>query len=72
MSMGGDVEAFYFGFGEGDAVAIVDAPNNGTGAAHAHAINASGAVNVRTTVLLTPEEIDDAIRKPLVYQAPGQ
>ena len=71
-SMGGKVEAFYFSFGEGDAVAIVDAPDNGTVAAHALAIHASGAVNLKTTVLVTPEEIDDAVKKPLIYHAPGQ
>ena len=71
-SMGVTVEAFYFGFGEADAVAIVDAPDNGTVAAHSVAINASGAVNLKTTVLLTPEEMDDAVKKPLIYQAPGQ
>ena len=71
-SMGGKVEAFYFGFGESDAVAIVEAPDNGTVAAHCLAINASGAVNVKTTVLVTPEEIDAAVKNPLIYQAPGQ
>ena len=71
-SMGGKVEAFYFAFGESDAVAIVDVPDNGTVAAHALAINASGAVNLKTTVLLTPQEIDDGVKGPLVYRAPGQ
>ena len=71
-SMGGKVEAFYFGFGESDAVAIVDAPDNATVAAQSLAINASGAVNVKTTVLLTPEEIDDGVKGPLIYQPPGQ
>ena len=71
-SMGGKVEAFYFAFGESDAVAIVDAPDNGTVAAQALAINASGAVHVKTTVLLTAKEIDDGVAGPLVYRAPGQ
>jgi len=71
-SMGGKVEAFYFAFGESDAVAIVDVPDNGTVAAHALAINASGAVHLKTTVLLTPKEIDDGVAGPLVYRAPGQ
>ena len=62
-SAGGKLEAFYFGLGETDAFAIVDAPDNGTVAAHSLAINASGAVNLKTTVLLTPEEIDQATKK---------
>ena len=58
--------------GETDAFAIVDAPDNGTIAAHSPAINASGAVNLKTTVLLAPEEIDQAIKKTVSYRPPGQ
>ena len=31
----------------------------------------SGAVSVRTTVLITPEEIDEATKKSVAYRAPG-
>jgi len=41
-------------------------------AAASVAINASGAVHSRTTVLLTPEEIDQAVKKTVSYRAPGQ
>ncbi len=71
-SVGGKVEAFYFSFGESDAVAIVDGPDNVTAAAHSLAVNASGAVTLKTTVLLTPEEIDQATRKTVSYRPPGQ
>ena len=47
--VGGRVEAFYFAFGECDALAIVDAPDNGTIVAHSLAINASGTVRLKTT-----------------------
>ncbi len=33
-AVGGKVEAFYFAFGEFDALAIVDAPDNGAVVAH--------------------------------------
>jgi hypothetical protein len=33
---------------------------------------ASGAVRTKTTVLLTPEEVDKATRKSGNYRAPGQ
>ncbi len=33
---------------------------------------ASGAVTVKTTVLMTPEEIDEAVQKTPDYRAPGQ
>jgi hypothetical protein len=34
-------------------------------------VNASGVVQVRTTALLTPEEVDAATRKTTNYRAPG-
>jgi uncharacterized protein with GYD domain len=71
-SAGGRVEAFYFAFGENDAYVIIDAPDNASVAASSMAINASGAVHTQTVVLLTPEEIDQAIQKGTTYRAPGQ
>jgi uncharacterized protein with GYD domain len=70
-SAGGKLEAFYFSFGENDAFVIVDAPDHATVAAASVAINASGAVRSKTVVLLTPEEIDQAIKKGTTYRAPG-
>jgi len=71
-SVGGRVEAFYFAFGNHDAVVLIDAPDNVTIAAASMAINASGAVQTKTTVLLTPEEIDQATKKNATYQPPGR
>ena len=70
--MGGTVEAFYFAFGDDDVVGIVDMPDNATITALALVINASGAVGVRTTVLITPAEVDEATKKTVDYRAPGQ
>ncbi len=69
---GGTLEAFYFAFGHTDAFVIIDAPDHATVAAASLAINASGAVHTRTTVLLSPEEIDQATRKAVKYTAPGK
>src|SRR5437588_2927283 len=66
-SAGGKLEGFYFAFGENDAYVIVDAPDHATVAAASVAINASGAVRTKTVVLLTPEEIDQAIKKAVSY-----
>jgi uncharacterized protein with GYD domain len=71
-SSGGTLEAFYFAFGDSDAFVIIDAPDHATVAAASVAINASGAVKTKTVVLLTPEEIDQAIKKGTTYRAPGQ
>ena len=70
-SAGGKLEAFYFAFGDRDAFVIVDAPDHATIAAASLAINASGAVETKTVVLLTPEEIDQATKKSVKYTAPG-
>ena len=50
-SVGAKVESLYFTFGDEDVVAIVDGPDNATMAAASFAINASGAVTLKTTVL---------------------
>ncbi|MBI3047082.1 MAG: GYD domain-containing protein [Acidobacteria bacterium] len=71
-SIGGRLEGFYFAFGEHDAYAIVDAPDNASVAAASLAINASGAVQAKTIVLLTPEELDQAAKKSVTYQPPGR
>jgi uncharacterized protein with GYD domain len=69
---GGTLEAFYFAFGDCDAFVIIEAPDHATVAAASLAINASGAVHTKTTVLLTPEEIDQAAKKGVQYTAPGR
>lgn len=71
-SVDGRMEAFYFGFGEDDAYVIVDAPNNVSAAAVALAVNAGGTVRLKTTVLLTPEEVDQAAKRSVRYRPPGQ
>jgi uncharacterized protein with GYD domain len=71
-SVGGTLEAFYYAFGDTDAYAIMDVPDNISMSALALTINASGAVTVRTTVLLTPEDVDKAVQKATSYRAPGK
>jgi uncharacterized protein with GYD domain len=71
-SVGAKVEAFYFAFGDNDAVVIADAPDNVSMTAASLAINASGAVTLKTTVLQTPEEVDQAVKKPVSYTPPGR
>ena len=70
--LGGTMEAFYYAFGESDAFVIAEVPDNVTATAMALAVNASGAVRAKTTVLITPEEVDQAIKKTVKYHAPGQ
>ena len=70
-SVGGRMESFYFSFGDRDAVVIVDLPDNESAAAVALTVNASGAAATKTTVLLTPEEVDAAAKRSVDYRPPG-
>ena len=69
--LGGHIEAMYYAFGDTDVYVIVEAPDNVTAAALAMGISAAGSVGVKTTVLLTVDEIDQAGKKTLSYRAPG-
>ena len=71
-SMGGKLETFYFAFGEVDAYVIVDLPDNAAAAALALTVSASGAAVAKTTVLMTPEELDNAAKRTPSYRPPGQ
>lgn len=72
-SVGGKLEACYFAFGEDDVVFLVDAPDNASAAAAALTAAAAGALSrIRTTVLLTPEEVDTAAKKTVSYTPPGK
>lgn len=69
--MGGKLEAFYFAFGDYDVYAISELPDNVSAAALSLAINASGLVNLSSSLLLTPAEMDEATKKTVHYLPPG-
>jgi len=71
-SMGGSLEAFYFAFGGNDICAIVDVPDHATAAAMSIAVGVAGTLNLTTTVLIDPEEIDEAVKMTVNYRPPGQ
>ena len=71
-SMNGTVEAFYYVFGYDDFLVITDSPGNVDATAVSLMVNASGAVKARVTVLITPEEVDQATEKTVNYRPPGQ
>ena len=50
---------------------LVDVPGNADMAAVAMTVGATGAVSLKTTVLMTPEEVDDASEKTVEYRPPG-
>ncbi len=70
--LGGTLDCFYFAFGDEDVVTIIDLPDAESVAAVSMTIAASGLVSIKTTVLLTPEQVDTAARKSVSYRAPGR
>jgi len=71
-SLGGKLESYYFAFGGYDGFLVVDGLDNVDMAAAALTGGASGAVKTKTTVLLTPEEVDAAVKKQGDYSPPGK
>ena len=70
--MGGKLESFYYAFGDYDVFGIGELPDNVSAAALSLMINASGAIQGKTTVLMTPEEMDQATKRTADFRAPGQ
>jgi len=71
-SVGGSVESFYFAFGGDDVYVTVDAPSNVAAAAMAAAVGSSGAMaRYETVVLLTADEMDEAMKVAVSYSPPG-
>jgi uncharacterized protein with GYD domain len=70
-SLGGELEAFYFAFGDHDTVVILELPDNEAAAAAALSVNGAGGATIKTTVLLTPEQVDEAAKRSVNYRPPG-
>lgn len=71
QEQGGALEAFYYAFGGADLYMIFELPDSATAAAISLAITAGGALSITTVQLITPEEIDEAVRKTVNYRLPG-
>jgi len=70
-SVGGRLECQYFALGDYDAFVIVDLPDHVSAAAISLAVTASGAARRKSTALLTPEEVDQAVNKKVQYRPPN-
>ena len=70
-NLGGRLESMHFAFGSGDAYVIAELPENSDMAALAMTVGATGAASLKTTVLMSPEEVDAASQKSVDYRAPG-
>ena len=70
-ALGGSVESFYYALGDDDVIVIVDLPSLVAASALSLSTSGSGAVRIRTTPLLTVEEVDRALDMKTNYRAPG-
>ncbi|MCU0500385.1 MAG: GYD domain-containing protein [Anaerolineae bacterium] len=70
--LGGTLEVLYWAYGSDDFFIVADVPDSASAIATSLIINASGAARFRTTVLITPEEIDRATQVTVGYRPPGQ
>ncbi|MES2094077.1 MAG: GYD domain-containing protein [Actinomycetota bacterium] len=71
-SVGGSLECFYYAFGEPDALGVFEIPEQASAAALSLMINSTGSVTVRLKPLMTPEDLDESVKKTPSYRAPGQ
>jgi uncharacterized protein with GYD domain len=70
-SLEGKLESIYFALGDDDIYITVDLPNSVAAAAFGMQVGASGTARIQTVALLTAEEVDQAVKKPLNYRPPA-
>jgi uncharacterized protein with GYD domain len=70
-TVGGKLESFHFAFGDRDAIVLVELPDDEAAAAVALIVNSAGGATAKTTVLLTPEQVDEAANRAVEYRPPG-
>jgi uncharacterized protein with GYD domain len=69
--VGGKLESFYYTFGIRDAIVIADLPGNEAAIALSMTVGASGSVRLKTTPLISIDEVDRATKVKVAYKAPG-
>jgi uncharacterized protein with GYD domain len=69
--LGGRLEAMYFGLAENDAFIVLELPDTATAAAIAKAVNAAGTGHCNIQPVLTPQEMDAALKIDTKFVAPG-
>jgi uncharacterized protein with GYD domain len=70
-SAGGTIESWYYALGDDDLYVIAHLPGDVEATAVSLRVAASGAARIRTTTLLTADQIDAAAKVTLDYRAPG-
>ena len=70
-SLGGTLESLYWAFGADDAYIVADLPSHAAAAAASLKISGSGAAGMRTTPIITAEDLDAAAKLSPTYRPPG-
>ena len=71
-SLGGRMEAYYFALGGNDFYIILEVSDNVKAITGSLVANASGTVKVNITALVSPEEIDLAVKQTMDWRPPGE
>ena len=69
-SLGGRLELFDYALGNDDLFIVAQLPNTVSAIGVSMVINAGGGATVKTSVLVTPEEVDQAATKRAEYTPP--
>lgn len=69
--LGGRVECFYFALGENDVYTVIDLPDQTDAIALTLAVASSGGATAFTIPLVSPSDVDVAVKKTLEYRPPG-
>jgi len=69
--IGGKLDSIYYTFGADDVILICDIPDTIGALALSLVVNASGAVRISTTPLLSVEDVDAAGKKAVSYRPAG-
>ncbi|SDP54814.1 GYD domain-containing protein [Desulforhopalus singaporensis] len=70
-SLGGKMEAYYYALGGTDFFIILETEDNVKAITGTMIANASGTVKVSITALVTPEEVDRAVKQTMQWHPPG-
>ena len=69
--LGGSVESFHYALGHDDAFLIAELPDASAVATLSITVAAAGGARVTTHELLTPEQVDSALKSDVEYSPPG-
>jgi uncharacterized protein with GYD domain len=74
--LAGALESYYYAFGNPDLFVVMDLPDNAHASAASLIANAAGTTKIKTTGLITLEEVDQATglakKTAAAYRPPGQ